>query len=59
MKSAGGELAAVVEANGGRSEPFLEMQHGWASRGDLAQPGVARDVEKAMSMAIAHFKEHL
>ena len=39
----GGELAALVEANGGRSVPFPDMLHGWASRGDLQAPDVARD----------------
>lgn len=55
----GGELAAVVEANGGSSVPFEEMSHGWASRGDLSKPAVARDAKDCYERALAHFKAHL
>ena len=55
----GGELAAIVEANGGRSVPFPDMSHGWASRGDLEVPDVARDVKEAFTLALAHFAAHL
>ena len=55
----GGELCAAVEANGGESVPYNDMTHGWASRGDLSKPEVARDAEDCYKRAIAHFQKNL
>mmetsp|Transcript_16412 Transcript_16412/g.42396 ORF Transcript_16412/g.42396 Transcript_16412/m.42396 type:complete len:247 (-) Transcript_16412:190-930(-) len=55
----GGEGMNVLEKKGGSCVPFPDMSHGWCSRGDLSDEKVKRDVEGAMTKAIAHFKTHL
>lgn len=55
----GGELCTVVEANGGESVSYDDMTHGWASRGDLSKPEVARDAKDCYKRSIAFFKKHL
>eukprot|EP00927_Polykrikos_kofoidii_P048565 TRINITY_DN42829_c0_g1_i1.p1 TRINITY_DN42829_c0_g1~~TRINITY_DN42829_c0_g1_i1.p1 ORF type:complete len:771 (-),score=170.84 TRINITY_DN42829_c0_g1_i1:732-2990(-) len=55
----GGAIAKHVISKGGKSINFPDMAHGFASRGDLTNPAVARDVELAMKHAIQFFKENL
>jgi len=43
----GKNLATIVE--------FPDMSHGWTSRGDMKDPVVARDVRKAIGLAIGFF----
>lgn len=38
---------------------FKEMGHGWAIRGDLAEPAVARDVQKAIDSSVSFLRKHL
>jgi len=40
-------------------EEFLEMKHGWTTRGDMKDEKVKRDVHKAIEDAIGFFKKHL
>jgi hypothetical protein len=46
-----GERVTILE--------FPEMDHGWTVRGNLTIPAVQRDVNKAMTEAIAFFNKHL
>lgn len=55
----GGEFTKVLESKGGSCVPFPDMTHGWASRGDVKDPKVKRDVEEVMKLAIDFFKKHL
>lgn len=55
----GGENMKFIEAKGGRSDVFPEMQHGWMIRGDLNDAAVKRDAEDCMKRALAFFKQHL
>jgi len=38
---------------------FPDMQHGWTNRGDISDPKIAKDVQKAVDLATAFFKKHL
>ena len=46
-----GEKLTLVE--------FPEMAHGWTTRGDLAEPAVARDVQKAKDLVLEFFEKYL
>lgn len=55
----GGDVATAIASKGGSSHPYPEMEHGWASRGDVAVPAVKRDVEDCMKRAVDFFKSNL
>ena len=38
---------------------FPDMAHGFTTRGDLSNPEVKRDVEKAMEAAVKFFDKHV
>lgn len=50
----GSYVVTKLEENGGKSIPFPEMKHGWASRGD---DSVKDDIEKAFKLATEFFDE--
>ena len=39
--------------------PFPDMKHGWTTRGDLSDPKVDRDLQKALNMALTFFTKYL
>lgn len=55
----GGEAAKAIAEKGGSSHVYPDMEHGWASRGDVSLPAVKRDVEDCMKRAVDFFKAHL
>lgn len=55
----GGDIAKVVAEKGGSSHTFSDMQHGFASRGDVKDPNVARDVQDCITRSIDLFKARL
>lgn len=54
-----GGLVEQVLGDKAQLELFPEMAHGWTTRGDMSVPAVARDVKKAMSMAIEFLNKHM
>ena len=46
-----GEKLTLVE--------FPEMTHGWTVRGNLADPAVVRDVQKAKDLVLEFFEKYL
>lgn len=57
----GGEVfdAIVSNAPASKSILFPDMQHGFASRGDLSDPNTNRDVLIATELIVQFFREHL
>ena len=55
----GGVYARAVEREGGRCVNFPEMRHGWTTRGDLGVPGVRRDAELALTLAVDFLGKNL
>ena len=43
----------MVQGVGITIEPFLTMDHGFLTRGDMADPAVAREVARAMNATVA------
>ena len=39
--------------------PFPDMKHGWTMRGNMDDPKVQRDVEKAFNLSLSFFNQHL
>ena len=54
-----GAVTRALASAGGRTRGFPEMKHGWVTRGDLADPTVARDVELALSETLAFLRTHV
>ena len=54
-----GGLASNILKKRAKVVEFPDMNHGWTTRGDLSQPDVERDVNKAMSEATKFFDKHL
>jgi len=54
-----GGLAQQILGEGVTILEFPEMDHGWTVRGNLSIPAVQRDVNKALTEAIAFFNKHL
>ena len=46
-----GDKLTVVE--------FPDMKHGWTMRGNLEDPNIARDVQKAKELALQFFENNL
>merc|ERR1712194_735866 len=55
----GGAIAEHLVKQGGKSITFEDMEHGFFCRGDLAEPGVMRDVQASMKHTIEFFKANL
>ncbi|CAJ1350743.1 unnamed protein product [Effrenium voratum] len=43
----------------GASVEFPDMVHGWVTRGDLQDPAVKRDVERALGLILNHLRSYL
>lgn len=52
------EATLTAKGVGITIEPFLTMDHGFLTRGDMADPGVARDVARAMNLTIGFLSNH-
>ena len=56
----GGKDEEILRQRGPvRFVEFGEMSHGWVIKGDIAEPAVARDVQRAVGMIGDWFEEHL
>ena len=59
MVKPGSEVVKELEKYGGKSCLFDRMNHGWVSRGNLSRQDVKEDAEKALSMSLEFFHQHL
>ncbi len=55
----GSEVVKELEKYGGKSYLFDKMNHGWVSRGDLTRDDIKEDAEKALTLAVNFFNQHL
>jgi len=55
----GKEHQTLVGAEMWEVQEFLEMQHGWITRGDLKDEKIKRDVQAGLEAGFAFFKKHL
>ena len=57
----GGAIWDTLLASSPHSElvdDFKDMTHGWSVRGDVADPQVERDVQKAVNHMVGFFNKH-
>ena len=57
----GGAIWDTLLASSPHSElvdDFKDMTHGWSVRGDIADPQVERDVQKAVNHMVGFFNKH-
>ena len=38
---------------------FPDQKHGWTTRGDMSDPKVERDVQKALNLTLAFFTKYM
>lgn len=55
----GSQVVAELNKYGGKSVLFERMNHGWVTRGDLSSSEVKEDAEKALTLALDFFHQHL
>ena len=54
-----GGLGKKVLGDGLGIIPFPDMKHGWTTRGDMTDPTVDRDVQKALNFALTFFGKYV